>query len=422
MRMSPKYPVSTKNIIIKASVAAGAISCLLNSGCRTMGQPANARVKALQGLPLVYEGHYDNGSFNFFEIDASQKPVIDPATGAPKIRHSFKGDLVGGTASFTIQNKTYVLDANPAMNYSWISNSQDWECDAAEEFVNDKRPSDPVTGGSICYVEIATTGDYGFSVQVIGFPGKKRLESWINSNRPALDEGPTVKLSDAVPLLKPGQVNAHLDKDKVLEAMEDVRTVFKSDQGEGMKERNTCLKNQRAAAWTDLGAHYYCQFPLNQNGNIPYRDCYSRALLKSIANAAANPPVPPARPKNPHDEAFTECWADTDFFKDAQRGEMRAKAHRYMMWVKQGALDFNIEDENDVINKFYGVQNPDAAVERPRRIVDTYPNWLPDQPRYNKIREYQKAMQDKIKGMTPVAHPVVAPVPTPVTPPAMPPT
>jgi hypothetical protein len=406
MRMSPKYPVSIKNIIIKASVAAGAISCLVNSGCKTMGQPGGARVKALQGQPLIYPGQWqDDGTFWFYEVDAAQKPVMDPATRGLKFRHAFKGYLVGDKFNFTIQNKAYVLDPNPAVTYSWISNSQEWTCDAAEEFVNDKRPTDPVTGGSICYVEVTSTGDMGFAVHVIGFPEHKGLEDWINSNRPALDEGPTVKLSDAVPLLKPGQVNSRLDKDKVLEAMEDVRTVFKSDQGEGMKARNTCIKNQRAVAWTDLQAHFYCEFPLqylvSEDGKTPYRMCYIRALLKGIEDGA----------KNPHEEAFNECWAHTDFFKDAQKGEMRTKAYRYVMWVKQGALDFNIEDENDVINKIYGVQNPRVAVERPRRIMDTYPNWLPDQPRYNKIREYQKAMQDKIKGLTPMAPPVVAPFP-----------
>ena len=69
------------------------------------------------------------------------------------------------------------------------------------------------------------------------------------------------------------------------------------------------------------------------------------------------------------------------------------------MFTRQGLMDFSIESENAVINKFYGVGDTSDAAElakRPRRLLDPMPSWLSDQPRHNKIRQLQRAMQEKL--------------------------
>jgi hypothetical protein len=327
-------------------------------------------------------------AFVFFELDAAGRPVMDPATKKPKIRHTSKIKTFdySSITYTTSDGRDLVLDGFPEANYAWYTNTQEWSCADAEELVGDKRPSDPVTGNQRCYVETSTTGDYGFGMQVIGFPDGKGLTKWVNNSKPALNDGPIKKLTDPSPFLKPGEVNARLDVPATVNAFKDVAGTFMTSK-EAEKERGVCLRNQKGSGWSDLSMHYYCQFPLNQTASgMPSRDCYSRELIAKLTAGSANP----------HKDAFDKCWANTKFFSDPSLGKARTAALIYIVWNKTGLMDYKIEDQNEAINSFYGVKDIENAHERPRRILDTFPNWIADQPRYNVIRNLQKAMQDKI--------------------------
>jgi hypothetical protein len=147
-----------------------------------------------------------------------------------------------------------------------------------------------------------------------------------------------------------------------------------------------CLKNSRARGNLDLQQHFYCILPKD-----PYRAC----LGGRIAAYRLEPACKGLQPNVV--EAIEHCFQVSDlttfegkpatFFKEPGK-EWRLKAFKDAFVAKAGARDFDVLAENAIINEYYARVNPEG---RPRRVVDTWPKWTPDQPRYVDIRALQRA-------------------------------
>ncbi len=384
------------------------LAAVVAAGCSTRAKESVSQVQAVQGLPNIYPGIVspDYTKLSFYEVDPETgRNVIDTTTGQPKIRHEVAMSFTGSTLSIIDSNGTTFgpsLTANPHVTFSFITNVGNlWTCGAAEKFVGRTLALQPheLEESASCYLELNTTGDQGFNISVVGMKDGQGLTTWLNNNKPALAAGSARKIEDGN--LIPGQVNVEIDQAGVLTAMQALAAEFNQNSGLSAAARNTCLKNQRAYGWTDIQAHYYCQLPLS-----PQRECYARTLIDTAGAAARGTldlttlkdticAVDDLAKVNPFCVAYTTCLKDTPFFKD----DRRDAEFRYIMFTRQGLMDFSIESENEVINKFYGVADTSDAAElakRPRRLLDPMPSWLPDQPRYNKIRQMQRAMQEKL--------------------------
>jgi hypothetical protein len=183
----------------------------------------------------------------------------------------------------------------------------------------------------------------------------------------------------------PDKPNMGLDAAPVLEAMKETSERFRTVRsGELINIAQDCLKNARAAQWGDLQAHYYCQLPYS------IRYCYSAVLAETRDPVKAltycSDPANKADWESKNDPlmhsygpagsvAWTNDWA---WLKDPSR----LSVFKYVMFTVSGTRDFNLEDQNNVVNDFYDA----VGARRPRRAVDTYPAWSSQQPRYEDLR------------------------------------
>ncbi|PPD44990.1 MAG: hypothetical protein CTY15_05580 [Methylocystis sp.] len=128
---------------------------------------------------------------------------------------------------------------------------------------------------------------------------------------------------------------------------------------QGYKYMRECLKTNYAPThWADITIHYYCQM------SQP-RACYTYAL----SGKSAPPGV-----KYPRPQAYQGCIAGR--LKEAAPFAFVAKTQpavfQYVMFGQTHAFDH--EQEQAIINAFYGVQNPadkrECAQKRPRRTED----------------------------------------------------
>ena len=119
----------------------------------------------------------------------------------------------------------------------------------------------------------------------------------------------------------------------------------------------TCL-NTRPTHWPDIAIHYYCQL-------YQPRACFTYALRgESI----------PAGKKYPRTDAYQGCAAGK--LKDAVAFAFVTKTQpqifQYVMFGQTNA--FKPEQEQAIINAFYGVSNPadpkECRLKRPRRAED----------------------------------------------------
>lgn len=260
------------------------------------------------------------------------------------------------------------LDPISDQTTGWAAD--DWTCQKAEEFA---LGTSTVTDASqLCRIELNGTGGYGLSVTVIGLDESgKGLSSWSPTTKgdapTAVDDG------TAQPITKgpPQKVNVTIDHDGVVNAMNALHKRFNAS----IQDRNNCLRNARAASWLDAQSHYYCLLPYSS-----VRTCYSTTLISS---------------RNPK-TAYDTCFAPPPAGKADSRTpdakwlhENQEAAFKYLMFVKQGAADFEIDSENEAINDYY----KGIGEDRPRRVNDTYPSWLANQPRYEAIRKQQADAQ-----------------------------
>jgi hypothetical protein len=128
---------------------------------------------------------------------------------------------------------------------------------------------------------------------------------------------------------------------------------------QGFKYMSECLKTNYAPRhWSDIAIHYYCQM------SKP-RACYTYALSgKSI----------PPGVKYPRPAAYRGCA--TGKLSKAEDFVFVAKAQplifQYVMFGQTHA--FNHEQEQAVVNAFYGVKDPadrnECRIKRPRRTED----------------------------------------------------
>ncbi|MCI0666868.1 MAG: peptidoglycan-binding protein [Methylococcaceae bacterium] len=181
------------------------------------------------------------------------------------------------------------------------------------------------------------------------------LVSTNDANRPYADYRQNV----------PG-ANLDIPGQAILEAMQKNADTFGSRRpGEpkhteqGYKYMTGCLKTQYAPThWSDLTLHYYCQM------SKP-RACYT--LATSGRGTPGNVPLS-------RTEAYRGCAAGT-----LQRAEdfawvtsTQPLVFQYVMFGQTHA--FNHEQEQAVINAFYGVQDPtnrrECNLKRPRRTED----------------------------------------------------
>lgn len=127
---------------------------------------------------------------------------------------------------------------------------------------------------------------------------------------------------------------------------------------DGYKYMRECLKTNYAPTnWPDIAIHYYCQM------SKP-RACYTYAVSGKSTGGV----------KIPRAEAYKGCAAGrlqqaADFAYVAQTQPL---VFQYVMLGQTHAFDH--EQEQAIINAFYGVQNPadkrECAQKRPRRTED----------------------------------------------------
>jgi hypothetical protein len=159
--------------------------------------------------------------------------------------------------------------------------------------------------------------------------------------------------------------NLELPGAAILAAMNTSADIFGSRRpgqskhtDEGYKNLTGCLKTKFAPTdWSDITIHYYCQM------SKP-RACYTYALSGKSTGGV----------KLTRQKAYQGCAAGTlpqsaDFSFVAKT---QPQIFQYVMFGQTNA--FNHEQEQAVINAFYGVKNPadrnECRVKRPRRTED----------------------------------------------------
>ncbi|MCA2959973.1 MAG: hypothetical protein IOD12_06935 [Silvanigrellales bacterium] len=298
--------------------------------------------------------------------------------------------------------------------YGYVSNTP-WTCRDAEAFVYDSQKGDP---NQLCLIEMHTMGRPG-SVSVILIPldlrtagngvldekvvkeaiaRKLRVDPAWGAAKIAVSVGVKTR-----PIANghPERTNEGIDVNGAATAIYDVYEKYKDVVDD--LTRNTCLRNYSSVLtkWTDVAEHYWCQFPLEalpseDSSKQGARTCYITKLLE-LKGADDGAGLSITRPELPklaaaiglrqyHDAAYEHCvaqgegpfvWIDSD--------PNRKAAFKYIMQAVQLAQDFNLESEQKAVNEFYRR----IAKPRARRVNDTYPVWLPEQPRYAEIIKFQ---------------------------------
>ena len=385
-------------------------------GCqsRTFSQQ-KAAIGIPTGIAVTYTQTSSGGlEFTFQSKNKAGAPVnvTRNAKGSPYSNIQFYKDSGLSTTWGTI------LDKNPSENYGFVSNSP-WTCAEAELLVfNEVRSVDASEKDQLCIVAMHTTGRSGEgsvvligSDQKVGSSGKlttavveavvKGYIQKIDADLAAKSPGVTyaaVKAnlnkeaaSNVVELksVKDGTIlepNVGIDPNELADAIFSVYEKFNSSSNND-PTRQTCYNNFRTAEsnWTDASTHYWCQFPVDARG------VYVEELVRLRDETQAKLPpglVPPllARADSArkfHKGAYAKSLADgLTEFKWIEEDAARKNTFFAIMTTVLTVGDFNIDLEQQGINAFYSK----AAKPRPRRINDTFPGWLLEQPRYVQYR------------------------------------
>jgi hypothetical protein len=193
----------------------------------------------------------------------------------------------------------------------------------------------------------------------IPVPTQEELDSLVTKQ----GDGPSAPYSD----YRPGAPAANLDLPgaAILAAMNKSADIFGSRRAgepnhtdQGYEYLTGCLKTGFAPTdWSDLTIHYYCQM------SKP-RACYTYALSGKSTGGIKLP-----RPK-----AYQGCAAgklpQADDFSFVTKTQ--SQIFQYVMFGQTNA--FNHEQEEAIINAFYGVKDPadrnECRLKRPRRTED----------------------------------------------------
>ncbi len=312
-----------------------------------------------------------------------------------------------------------LLELKDDENYGYITNTP-FPCTEAEELVfGEIRTTRERDKDQLCLLELHTMGSPGkVSVVLIGLDAKLGADGHLDAKTVKEEIAKRLRRDPAWGAAKiaagfgvrkrsidngpPGSPGEGMDVEAYAQFTHDVYHKYKDVVDD--KTRNTCLNNYSTVVtrWTDSQAHFWCQFPHEalegERGMEGARTCYIKKILelKGADEAAGHSLTRPNFPKlaaatavrQYHEAAYRHCvlQGEGPFLWIAQ-DTTREKTFAYVMQAVQLAFDFNIESEQKAVNAFY----KRIAKTRPRRVNDTYPEWLPEQPRYAAIIKVQQA-------------------------------
>jgi len=411
------------------------VSCVTLSLAALMGCQSrkynNAQTKADPGIPKAVNVKFKDSTTyrGFVEFVFEEK---DPKTGAVVGTHTTyaTGSTYDKVHTFVRDPKSPVSGDNvygsPTIDkldekYAFITNTP-WLCRNVEQVMFGKVLSTlPDQKDQLCLFAVHTTGSIGeAAADIIGLDSKAGSGGTIDAaavkgavdsyaskapgyagTRDALNAqaaATRIDLTSGV-VSKP---NNGINIAQATAAIKEVYEAFRKDVDD--KERGTCLNNFRTVEsnWTDLAVHYWCQFPVD-----PTRDRYVNLIVKlrdaQSAGLTTQPPplVRAAGAKKLHttvlallsSKDFTNPLTkkpdvgDPNLMWIAETPERKATFLTIMTSLSP-LNDFNIDQEQEAINAFYN----SIGKERPRRINDTYPQWLEEQPRYVDARLSQAAI------------------------------
>jgi len=203
----------------------------------------------------------------------------------------------------------------------------------------------------------------------------EEMKSKTNYQRP----GDTDYDANADGVVPPASARKHIAGLAVLNALDEIRLTFHQDLPEGQAPLFTkgvkvvpkiitdCLTN-KTEHWSDLGLHYYCQF-------AELRQCFteqSRAYAEGLQNwlidwQSQHPDAAPdflfavskglVQPKSIRQTAYNNCKNDF-YFQWLTDDPHRADVFRAVMFAQ--SLEFNDEEQQAVLNAFYGRMKPAA--------------------------------------------------------------
>ncbi|MEZ4743684.1 MAG: hypothetical protein R3B45_14775 [Bdellovibrionota bacterium] len=370
-------------------------------GCRSGGSDNSVKDLSINiaEAGIVGVAHIDTSKGQIVFYDINPDSLLTDSS-KPLQAYAFKLDSSKGTMEIfegvePKGSKFPILNTNNDVNYGFAG---EWSCLIAEKLLGQSVSSK----GRKCRVELNTEDKYWYTFSA--FYKTKRLPSADNkliedlqqkrrpSSLPTATQIPRSlddmnQLMANLPLKPLKNINSKIDP-KLLAIMEGLHKKFiLSDSDKA--ERNTCLKNGRANGWLDLQAHFYCMLPY---GSL--RVCYSTGLVENTAALRTTPGLTSQQKVGIMVQAFWKsylnCFGDGRPYESSLSDDEK-NAFRYVMFTKQKLMDFNIDDEQSLINEFYKNIGGD---ERPRRVIDVYPKWSLNQQRYIDIR---KAQLEQIK-------------------------
>jgi hypothetical protein len=389
------------------------LTLLAGNGCGLFKQQESSKAKAEIGLPRNLNITYDDGSQSGNGLTIWQ---VKQADGTLLRRHSKGNPLNSFSVTFLKDpSASNLLDPSNVFGTPLVKKDDEfaamiantpWLCVDVEELFLGKAVS-LIADKQLCLISMHTTGKIGEgAVSIIGLNAKEgdadaiskglkeyTLDSASLATKESLDKSAKDGLAagKGVDLEKGLGMNPNnsVDSNTLAAALLEVHTAFKASVSD--EYRNTCLKNFRTAesGWTDSAVHYWCQFPLAD------RECYVPVLVAGKKksdedNAGKTLPkmINVLGAKKLHNAAFEACKGSpraTALAAIERDPKMKGKFMTIMTQV-QTLSDFNVTMEQEAISKFY----KDAGyAERPRRINDTYPQWLAEQPRYVHLRAAQ---------------------------------
>ena len=169
-----------------------------------------------------------------------------------------------------------------------------------------------------------------------------KIQIWTTSNPP---RGPLAKI-------------------EVLAAMNEMRNTMSPSA----QDKLNCLSND-VPEWSDVMIHYYCQLPLSHRG------CFT---LKAAELANADSSL--FRTLNGYTQAYNFCVDSNSRSKDQRINQSktafipwisgassRSEVFRYVMY-SVGTKVFDQDDQDEIINTFYGVKSVAECGKRPQRF------------------------------------------------------
>lgn len=427
-------------VVQSSSLLALALFGMASAGCasRSFNKPASGvrdttavstggsplLLRAIPGNPMVFAmGHQEKyQSENYIDFaQLVQNPPGQPAAPQEKrLSSKLRIDVASGAKLSSSQMPGFEVPLQsggiPYFGASYRSSAPvDCNKSLALVFGPDVVKTDD---GTLCRLELNSTGaaelpydentncsngncfsqtDYGIYISFIpvgpgevGFPKGVPSTDYPSTEMASFKDGPPTKRNQIVDPVFVDHLKALRNQFLVQESY-----------------TNSCLMNARAWQWTDLASHYYCQLPYDSA-----RTCYSsnlvvnrnQALLR-LAKAAGGVPATADVVKATYGAmaaAFDTCFVKGEKGASPQpagadvvkwfSNPTNAAAFKYAMFTVQFVRDFNINSENEVINKFYN----EAGLKRPRRATDVWPDmsaseWPLGQPRYALIRSVQQA-------------------------------